>query len=101
LVETNGAAERLEFPISKLIIEGNPARQLAYYEKLLALAQKRRFVFVISFIHQDYDALWEEIKDNSPELFIAWRDCGLLDEGGRARPAYRVWKDYLAMPLRD
>ncbi|MHB1034394.1 MAG: TIGR03067 domain-containing protein [Pirellulales bacterium] len=101
MVETNDAAERLEFPKSKLVIGGSPAKQLAYYEKLLAVAQKRHFVFVISFIHQDYDALWERIKGISPELFIAWRDCGLLDEKGKARPAYRVWKDYLSLPLKD
>lgn len=78
-----------------------PAKQRAYYEKLLALAQEKRFVFVISFIHQDYDALWERIKDSAPELFIAWRDCGLLDERGRARPAYDVWKAAFNLPLQE
>jgi hypothetical protein len=33
------------------------------------------------------------------ELFMAWRDCGLLDEKGKARTAYRVWREYFDLPL--
>jgi len=100
IVETNDAAQRLVFPTSKITINGSPEKQLAYYQKLLTLAQQRNFVFVISFIHQDYDALWEKIKNNSPELFIAWRDCGLLDENSHPRPAYGLWKSYFDLPLK-
>ena len=100
MVETNDAAERLPLPQAKVVIEGTPEKQAAYYRKLLAMAQDRDFVFVISFVHQDYDALWDKIKSNAPELFMAWRDCGLLDESGKARPAYRVWKNYFDLPLR-
>ena len=99
MVETNDAAERLPMPKANVVIEGTPEKQVAYYRKLLGLAQQRDFAFVISFIHQDYDALWEKIKDHSPELFIAWRDCGLLDEQGKARPAYGVWKEFFDLPL--
>jgi hypothetical protein len=101
MVETNDAAERLPLPGLKVVIEGSPARQFVYHEKLLALAQEQKFRFVISFIHQDYDALWEKIKGSSPELFMAWRDCGLLDERGRPRPALETWKGYLALPLEE
>jgi hypothetical protein len=99
VVETNDAAERLPLPQAKVVIEGTPEKQAAYYRRLLGLAQQRNFVFVISFIHQDYDALWEKIKASCPELFMAWRDCGLLDENGQARPACRVWKEYFSLPL--
>lgn len=98
-VETNDAGGRTPFPKSKLVIEGTPARQLAYYEKLLRLAQERHFVFVISFVHQDYDGLWDKIKTTAPEFFIAWRNCGLLDREGNPRPAGGLWQDYLALPL--
>jgi len=101
VVETNDAAEELVFPTSKITIHGTPQKQEAYYQKLLSLAQQRSFVFVVSFIHQDYDALWEKIKGSSPELFIAWRDCGLIDQDGKPRPAYEVWKSYFALPLKQ
>jgi uncharacterized protein (TIGR03067 family) len=100
MVETNDAAERLPLPKAKVVIEGTPEKQEAYYRALLGLAQRHDFVFVVSFVHQDYDALWERIKATAPELFIAWRDCGLLDEKGRPRPAYKVWKGYFDLPLR-
>jgi len=98
-VETNDAAERLPLPEFQVVIEGTPQKQEAYYRRLLALAQERDFAFVVSFIHQDYDALWEKIKSFAPGAFIAWRDCGLLDETGAARPAYDVWKEYFGLPL--
>jgi len=101
MVETNDSAERLPLPQAKVVLEGTPEKQAAYYRKLLSLAQQRDFAFVISFIHQDYDALWEKIKGFSPELFKAWRDCGFLDESGKPRPAYQVWNEYFALPLRS
>jgi hypothetical protein len=101
IVETNDAAERLPLPTAKVVIEGTPEKQEAYYRRLLALAQQRQFEFVISFVHQDYDALWDKIKLFAPELFIAWRDCGLVDEAGNTRPAYQVWTDYFELPLQE
>jgi hypothetical protein len=54
---------------------------------------------VISFIHRDYDAVWEKIKGTTPEAFMAWRDCGLLDQDGKARPSFTVWKCYFDLSL--
>jgi uncharacterized protein (TIGR03067 family) len=101
IVETNEAAETLTLPSSRRVINGTPAKQAAYYETLLLLAQQRRFEFVISFIHRDYDALWEKIKGKAPELFMAWRDCGLVDEHGVKRPAYAVWRRYFDRLYRN
>jgi hypothetical protein len=98
-VETNEAAERLQLPQAKVVIEGTPEKQQVYTERLLAMAQERRFWFVVYFIHRDYDALWEKIKGSAPEFFMAWRDCGLVDERGKPRPAYHVWRRYFEMPL--
>ena len=91
----------LPLPRATVVIEGTPEEQAAYYHRLLALAQERDVAFVIGFIHQDYDALWKKIEKISPELFMAWRDGGLLDENGGPRPAYAVWKDYFRLPKRE
>lgn len=101
MVETNDTAERTEFPKSKIVLNGNPEKQAAYVRTLLHLAQRRHFRFVVLFIHQDYDALWDAIKGTSPEFFIAWRDCGLIDEKGNARPAFSVWREYFRKPFND
>jgi uncharacterized protein (TIGR03067 family) len=99
MVETNDSAERLPLPQLKVVLDGTPEKQAAYYRKLLALAHEREFAFVISFVHQDYDPLWEKIAATSPELFKAWRDCGLLDENGNRRPAYHVWNEHFTQKL--
>jgi hypothetical protein len=100
-VETNEAGERLPMPQAKVVIEGSPEKQRVYTERLLAMAQERRFWFVVYFIHRDYDLLWEKIKAVSPELFMAWRDCGLVDEAGKPRPAYQVWRRYFDVALES
>lgn len=99
MVETNDTAERLPLPQLGVTLEGDPRQQAAYYRRLFSLAQERDFAFVVLFIHQDYDALWTKIAASSPELFKAWRDCGLLDQDGEARPAYQVWKEWFALSL--
>jgi len=101
VVETGEAAEALIFPQSKQVIYGTPAKQAAYYKDLLALAQARRFEFVITFVHRDYDALWEKIRGSAPEAFMAWRDCGLLDENGAPRAAHGVWQEHFRMPIES
>ena len=99
MVETNDTAERLEMPKTKVTLRGTLEKQAAYTRTLLALADRKRFQFVVLFIHQDYDRLWDTIQATAPELFMAWRDCGLLDERGQARPAYAVWREYIGRPL--
>jgi hypothetical protein len=99
VVETGEAAERLRLPTSGQIIEGTPQKQESYYKALFEFARRNKARFVISFLHRDYDALWEKIKAGAPEAFMAWRDCGLLDETGKPRPAYRVWREHFEMPL--
>jgi len=101
VAETGEAAEKLTFKMGSqdITIQGSPELQAIYYEKLLALAQARKFQFVITFLYRDYDALWERIKDSSPSFFIAWRDCGLVDEKGNKRPAYQIWRKYFDMPV--
>src|SRR5262249_43117877 len=55
MVETNDTAERTEFLKSKFVLNGSPEKQAAYLRTLLELAERRRFEFVVLFIHQDYD----------------------------------------------
>lgn len=99
-VETNDAAEVLPMPQAKVTIQGTPEKQRDYYEHLFRLAERHRFEFIVSFIHQDYDSLWEAIKSTAPELFMAWRDCGFLDESGKPRPALTVWDAWFAKPWK-
>jgi hypothetical protein len=97
--EMGEAAVRFRFPKSGQLVDGTPQKQEAYFKTLLAFAQERKALFVMCFIHRDYDQLWERIKGKVPEVFIAFKGCGLLDRNGKPRPAYRVWKQYFDLPL--
>lgn len=99
-VETNDGAEPLALPGMGVVIAGTPERQLEYHRRLFEEATKRQFLFLIEFVHRDYDALWERIARDTPEFFKAWRDCGLLDEQGFKRPAWFLWQRYFALPWR-
>lgn len=98
-VETGEAAERLQFPKSGQVIAGSAENQAAFYEALFRFAHRHETRFLICFLHRDYDALWDKIKDHSPEAFVAWRDCGLLDEAGHPRPAYDLWEHQRLLPV--
>ena len=98
-VEVGEPAERLKLPSNGQIIDGTPGKQAAFYEALLAFSSDHDVRFLISFLHRDYDALWEKIEGTTPVAFMAWRDCGLLDQEGKARPAYTVWKRYFDVPI--
>jgi hypothetical protein len=98
VTETGYPAETIKLKSLKLTIPADPARQAAYYETLLERAQRDRYLFVVAFLHRDYDALWKRIGSMAPEAFIVWKDCGLLDEAGNPRPAYKIWKQWQKRP---
>jgi hypothetical protein len=80
--ETGEAADKLTVQLDgkAWVIDGSPARQLSYYQKLFSFAQSRHTEFIISFLYKDYDALWKKIADKSPSVFQAWQDNGLFDD---------------------
>lgn len=100
VVETGETAQRLTLK-SGQVIDGTPEKQEAYFQALLAFAQAHETAFVICFVGRDYDALWEKIKATAPEAFAVWRDCGLIDEAGEPRPAYRVWRRHFEVKHRQ
>jgi len=94
ITETGYPAETINLKSFHLTIPSDPAKQATYFETLLNRATQDHYLFVIAFLHRDYDALWDKIKSTAPEAFIVWKDCGLLDEKGMERPACDVWKHY-------
>lgn len=101
IAETAEAAERLPLSSFGVVINGTPAKQDKYLKQLTEFAQSHETDFVIWFLHRDYDAMWEKIKDSVPEAFKAWRDCGLLDEAGNERPSHTTWMQTFERPLQE
>lgn len=84
----------------RLSFEGTAAKQAEYIGLLLSEAQAHEMAFVVNFVLRDYDALWQAIGGQE-DLTIAWRDTGLYDEAGAARPALKAWREWLALPLAE
>lgn len=92
--ETGYPAETLT--AGGLTFPSTPGLQADYIARLLAEAQSREMVFVVNFVLRDYDTLWEQIGGG--DLAAVWRDTGLYDEDGNARPALAIWRSALARP---
>ncbi len=91
------------FPAEDLVLAGlgitmpsSVEQQASYMADLLAQADEHEFVFLVNFVLRDYDALFQYIEDN--DLNRIWRDTGLYDETGQARPALALWKEALSRP---
>jgi len=94
VTETGYLAQTLN--IAGLTFESTPEKQAEYIGWLLNEAQARHAKLVINFVLRDYDALWEQIGGG--DLASVWRDTGLYDEAGNARPALELWRAALARP---
>lgn len=83
-----------------LQFEGTPELQSEWITLLLEKADAYDYAFVVNFVPRDYDALWQEMGAQE-DITILWRDTGLYDENGDARPALAIWREWLARPMRD
>lgn len=55
--------------------------------------------FVVWFFSMDYDAFWNRVKASGmDELFMIWKDTGMIDEAGNEREALRVWDRWFGLP---
>lgn len=99
--ETGWPAEPIDDPYP-IAIPGSEDAQRAYLERLLADAEALDAQFVSWFFTRDFDEHWEQALR---QLAIAptvrlWKDNGLYDGAGTARPALSVSLEALARPRR-
>lgn len=101
VTETGYPAQTFHIMVGDVRVElaSDAQKQADYIAFLLDAAQQHGFLFVVNFVLRDYDRLWEAIGGKE-DLTIAWRDTGLYDEGGAARPALDLWREALARPLK-
>lgn len=97
--ESGQPAEPVVLKSLGFTIPANPKTQYQVLDKLLSFAHERQFEFLIWFIARDYDGLWEKIQAESPDFFVVWRDCGLLDGNGKERAAYQLWRSHFEQEL--
>jgi hypothetical protein len=78
---------------------GSLEAQKSYFETLFDYAMRDNYRFIVVFLHRDYDKMWEKLKETRPAWQGAWKDIGLLDGEGSARPAWLLWQECLSMEL--
>ena len=91
-VETTHLAENLNISSFNLNIESNVCEQKDYLETLLLNAYRQNYEFIIWWAYRDYDKLWETFPAEYKDVGKLWRNTGLLDKNGTARPSFTVWK---------
>jgi len=80
-----------------LTFTGTPEKQDRFLRLMLDACGRRGARFVIWFSVRDYDQLWAGVLASDPTALI-WRDTGLYDESGVARPARSTWIGALSVP---
>lgn len=100
ITETSFPAERTVMTAydPDITLAGSAAKQKEYFQFLLAESQEHHLLFVVNFLVRDYDTLWAQMG-YPEEILKAWRDTGFYSGSGFARPALRVWRGYLGLPV--
>ncbi len=98
LAETGWIAEDLVIPGFGLNVPATPMNQADFLSALFAESNRLGVGFLVWFTPMDYDALWNGALFQDPVAAI-WRDTGLFDESGAARPALLIWDEWLAKPI--
>jgi hypothetical protein len=102
IAETGFAAQEFSVDVGGGVmanVKGTADRQNKYVQNLLEACTQYKAAFVINFVVRDYDELWKEVGSPT-DLTIAWRDSGLYDENGTARPALATWKNFLQKEIK-
>lgn len=99
--ETGWPAEPVTAPYPA-DIPGSEAAQAEYVRRLLSDLEAQDAAFVNWFFTRDYDAFWASTFSTSPDAAIVrlWKDHGLYDSLGTARPALADWKAWQARRRR-
>ena len=98
------ALSEMGYPAKKNVVEAlanlpaTPEIQKNVYYVIFNKANEQNHLFVILWCYRDYDALWDRLKGSIPELGGMWRDVGILDGKGKARPAEDIWQLFFLMP---
>ncbi len=85
-----------------LKVPGREDWQRDYLTFVLEESNRLHAQFVMWFVSRDYDALWDRVKflGSEVELFKVFKNTGLLDGTGGARPAMETWRAWLSLPRR-
>ncbi|PKN46012.1 MAG: hypothetical protein CVU59_07325 [Deltaproteobacteria bacterium HGW-Deltaproteobacteria-17] len=96
--ESSYPAQPWQLTSPALTFDGTPEKQDRFLHLMLEASRDFNAAFVIWFTIRDYDQLWQNALGAGDDTLI-WRDTGLYDENGTARPAYTRWSTWLGYDL--
>jgi hypothetical protein len=101
IAETAWPAEDVTSPYP-ITIPSTAAFQQAYVDFLLEATESLDGRFINYFFTRDYDPLWDNSLQYDPNasLLRLWKDTGMYDGAGNARPALSSWRAALSIPRR-
>lgn len=97
--ETGYCAEDLVMDEVGINVRSNPTYQRQFIQKLMKQANALDAEFLIWFIYQDYDELYNKIPE-PPVIFKVWRDNGLLNGVGERRTGHDVWDAWKQLEIQ-
>lgn len=97
ITETGFIAEDLNISELDVQIKGKEKWQADYVQKLFRSATFMEAEFVMWFVYRDYDLFYENTPD-APFFFKIWKDIGIEDGNGNARPAKDTWITWRDLP---
>ncbi|MBI4976811.1 MAG: hypothetical protein HZC28_04975 [Spirochaetes bacterium] len=81
-----------------LMIPANSKWQADYINLLYRELTDLNAVFAVWFVPQDYDKGSKQLASMGIPAYDYWRDTGLLDGTGTARPSLTVWDEWYRLP---
>lgn len=96
VAETGYIAEDLDMSEYGLTKKGTPQWQADYLQQFFEECNALDAEFVIYWCAYDFDRAWNTLEalGMALPLFKTWRDVGLYDGNGIARPSLKVWRKW-------
>ncbi len=101
VAEVGFMAQDMEMATFNVRMHGTKEWQEKYLAMLLDQCHALDAELLIWFVMQDYDRVFDLMIEFGIEDWIAaWRDTGLIDEAGAARPSLALWDAWLGLTRR-
>ena len=99
VAESGMTSRDVELKAFKVTLRGSESDQRVYVERLLSVAQRDQYRFVVNFATTDYEKLCAKLPPPADDLARIWAYTGLQDADGKPKPALAVWDAARRRPL--
>ncbi|AIE85913.1 glycosyl hydrolase 53 family protein [Fimbriimonas ginsengisoli] len=83
-----------------LTLHGSEEEQKLFVERVLGIAARDKYSFVVNFATTDFEALCKRLPPPADDIGRIWSLTGLQTADGKAKPALKSWDTALAQSFR-